>query len=497
MKVVVVGSGFGGLAVALRLLAKGHSVKILEARDKVGGRAYQLKENGFTFDMGPSLVTAPPLFDELFAMFRRKKEEYFSLVPLDPFYKIYFEKQKGEFIAMDYSGDPEKMAKEISKFEENAQEKYKKYFESTRPIFEASYNQYGGKVFLKFGEFVRIFPEMLRLNALRTMSAYVKSYFKSEYVQRALSFHPLYIGTSPNVAPAALGFIPWLEREQGVWFAKGGMYEIVKALAKLFVENGGEIFCNADVTKIVTENNPDNKKVTIKGVVTKDREHEADVLVSNADVLRTYELVDNKRLENKKNKLRKKSYSMSLFMLYLGLNKQYHEKLAHHTLILGKEYEKLLEEIFEKKVSPTSLSMYLHIPTITDAEMAPPGCESMYILVPVPNSSGTFKWSAEKETHLRDWVVDYLENEFGLEGFREAIVYEKHMTPVNFEQDLQSTYGAAFATQLTLQQSVYFREHNRSQEIENLFFVGAGTHPGPGVPGVLLTAKATAELIEK
>jgi phytoene desaturase len=497
MKVVVIGSGFGGLAVALRLLAKGHSVKILEAREKVGGRAYQLKENGFTFDMGPSLVTAPPLFDEIFAMFGRKKEEYFSLAALDPFYRIYFEKQKGEFVAMDYTGDPEKMVNEISKFEEGAQEKYEKYFESTRPIFEASYKRYGGKAFLRFGEFVKIFPEMLRLNALKVMSAYVKGYFKSEYVQRALSFHPLYIGTNPNFAPAALGFIPWLEREQGVWFAKGGMYEIVKAFAKLFVENGGEIFCNAEVTKIVTENNPNNKKITVKGVVTKEREYEADVLVSNADVLRTYELVDDKRLENKKNKLRKKAYSMSLFMLYFGLSKQYHEKLAHHTLILGKEYEKLLGEIFEKKVAPTSLSMYLHIPTITDAEMAPPGCESMYILVPVPNSSGTFKWSDEKETHLRNWVVDYLENEFGLEGFREAIVYEKHMTPVNFERDLQSTYGAAFATQLVLRQSVYFREHNRSQEIENLFFVGAGTHPGPGVPGVLLSAKATAELIER
>jgi phytoene desaturase len=496
MKAVVIGSGFGGLAVGLWLLSKGYHVTILESREKPGGRAYQLSLNGYTFDMGPSLITAPSLFDELFRLFGKNREDYVKFVPLDPFYRVYFQEKDKTFKKVDYNGDPTHMMGEMEALEKGSSLGYTRFFEATKPIYEAAYKKYGAQPFTTLKSFLRIFPEMLKVGAVLPIAYFAKRFFKSDFGMRTFSFHSLYIGTNPYEAPAALAFIPWLEREEGVWFADGGMYKVVEALAKLFVEQGGVLETKTRVTSLVTMGKDGGN---VQKVETSNGVYESDIVVSNADVLQTYSLLDssNAKIDKRKRSLSNASYSMSLLLLYFGLKRQYHDKLAHHTLILGEEYKKLLDEVFNKKVMPSTLSMYLHIPTVTDSRMAPDGCESMYILVPVPNLDGSFVWDSEVEQKLRNWVVDYLENTFGLDGFADAIECEKHMTPIHFRDELSSTYGAAFSTQLSLLQSVYFRQHNKADEVSNLYFVGAGTHPGPGVPGVLLTAKATASLIEK
>ena len=495
MRAVIIGSGFGGLAIGLRLLAKGYEVMIIESREKVGGRAYQLKLGGYTFDMGPSLITAPGLFDELFCLFGKKREDYLEFVRLDPYYRIYFEKKSGDgFQVIDYNGDPEHMRGEMEKLEPGGGKAYDAFFEATRPIYDLAYKKYGRLPFLTLKSFIKILPEMLKVGAVLPMTCFAKRFFRSDFGMRTFSFHPLYIGTNPYNAPAALGFIPWLEREEGVWFAKGGMYCVVDALRRLFLENGGVIHCEERVHRL--EVLRDNPRVISK-VITDVDEYEVDLVVSNADVLGTYNMLSENSgaVRRKIRSVQNKSYSMSLLLLYFGLNRQYHDKLAHHTLILGKEYKGLLEEVFNEKVLPTTLSMYLHIPSVTDSSMAPEKCESMYILIPLPNLSGSLIWDDNVEKKIRDFAVDYLENTFGLEGFSKSIVEERRMNPNDFMFQLNSTYGAAFSTQLSLLQSVYFRAHNRSDEIDNLFFVGAGTHPGPGVPGVLMTAACTDSLI--
>jgi phytoene desaturase len=488
-KIIVVGSGFGGLAVGLRLLAAGHKVTILEKREKIGGRAYQIIDKGYTFDMGPSLITAPILFDELFELFGKERKDFLDFVLLDPFYRVYFEEAKSKFVEVDYNGDPSHMKSELEKLEKGAGEKYELYYKKVKPIYDTAYVKLGAKPFGKLVDLIKVIPEMLRLDAIRSVSSIVSDFFKSEFAHRLYSFHPLYLGANPKRAPGALSFIPYLERDQGVWFAEGGMYSVITALSKLFTDNGGEIITNSEVVAIETV----EKKV--KSVRTKDSSYDCDILVSNADALKTFEMTSSSKSNAAIRRLKNAEYSMSLFMLYIGTKKQYREKLRHHTLILGKDYNKLLDEIFDKKIMPTSLSMYLHIPSVSDKNMAPENCESMYVLLPMPNLAGSIKWNQETSDKVRNWVVEYLEKDFGLEKFSEMIEVEHRFIPTDFESQLNSHLGSAFATELRLMQSVYFRQHNKSDEFENLYFVGASTHPGPGVPGVLLSAKCTADLI--
>jgi len=497
-RIVVVGSGFGGLAVALRLLAVGHDVTILEKREKIGGRAYQIKDKGYTFDTGPSLITAPSLFRDLFFLFSKKIEDYVELVPLDPFYRIYFEKGKDDvdagdrYAKVDYNGDVVHMKEELEKLEVGAGLKYDSFFAKLKPIYESAYLKLGARPFLSVFSFLKVLPEMFRLDAIRSVYSIASSFFNDERARRLYSFHPLYIGTHPGDAPGALSFIPYLEREEGVWYAKGGMYTVVEALGRLFEEHGGKIICGAEVSELRMKANIVEKVITKSG-----NEFDCDLVISNGDIVRTHQMLTHKSLRTRFHiqRWKKADYSMSLYLFYFGLNKQYHNRLAHHTLILCKEYDELLQEIFHDKKFPSSLSMYLHVPTITDATMAPPGCESMYILVPMPNLSGNVSWDEHLNYKVRELVVNYLEKSFGLEGFREAIAVEKTFAPQDFETQLNSTYGAAFGPALTLFQSIYFRQHNKSDSVSNLYFVGAGTHPGPGVPGVLKTAECTANLI--
>jgi phytoene desaturase len=481
-KVAIIGSGFGGLAEAIRLQARGCSVTIFEKREMAGGRAYQLVKNGYVFDMGPSLITAPFIIERVFASAGKRMEQYIDLVPLDPFYRIYFH----DGSTLDYSGDAAAMKRELAKFHSSDGEQYDRFFQDIKGIYDAVITDgLGSTPFLSWRQLLRFLPRALALGGLRPVYSTVRRYFADERSRFAFSFHPLFIGGSPFKTPSVYVMIPYLEREGGVWFAKGGMYSLVKALAQVFMELGGTIHTNAEVSEIVVE------RGTAVGVRVGDAVMPADAVVSNGDVPWVYRNLVRPEFRKtwSDRAIDRLHLSMSCFLLYIGTNRQF-PRLKHHTLILSKRYRELIEDIFERKVLADDFSMYLHVPTRTDPSMAPPGCESMYLLVPVPHLGGNVDWSVTAQP-FRERLLKFLEEDFGLEGLRKSIEVLEMFTPRDFEARLNSYRGSAFSIEPRLRQSAYFRPHNRSEDIRRLYFVGAGTHPGGGVPGVLLSAEAT------
>lgn len=486
-RAVVIGSGFGGLAVANRLAADGYRVQLFEARERVGGRAYQLKKDGYTFDMGPSLVTAPDIIDSIFRKAGRSLEDYVELMPLDPFYRVYF--HDGTFI--DYSGDAEKMKKQMAAFNEADAANYDRFMEAARPVYDTVITDaMGARPFDTVKSMIDFVPRAMRLKAYLPVTAFVKRFFKDPRHHFLFSFHPLFLGGNPFKSPSVYIMIPYLEREQGVWFARGGMYALVEAMERLLLEQGGEICTATPVEKIEVAAG------RATGVHAGGAFHPADIVVSNADVAFTYRnLIDQThRKKWTDRKLDRIDHSMSCFLLYLGVRRQY-DNLKHHTLILTKRYKGLLADIFEKKTLPDDFSMYLHVPTRTDPSMAPDGCESMYVLVPVANLQSGIDWKV-KAPEFADRVLDFLEA-WGLEGLRDNLDVCELFTPDDFKVALRSEHGNAFGIEPKLSQTAYFRPHNRSEDVRGLYFVGAGTHPGAGVPGVLLSAETTAWCIQQ
>ncbi len=484
-RVAIVGSGFGGLSLAVRLQAQGMNVTIFEKREKVGGRAYQLKDKGYVFDMGPSLITAPDIIESVFESAGRKMSDYLELMPLDPFYRIYF--HDGTHI--DYSGDSEKMKSQMAKFNVRDAERYDGFMEKLKPIYEAVItDRLGAKPFDTIGSMFAFAPKAIKLKAYKPVHSYVKSYFEDFRHRFMMSFHPLFIGGNPFSAPSIYLMIPYLEKMGGVWFTKGGMYSVVESFASLFEELGGEIRTSSEVQEIMVK---DGKAV---GVRANDEEFEADLVVSNGDVGHTYKhlIKPEHRRKWTDRKVEKMSYTMSCFLLYIGVKKQY-PSLEHHTLILSERYRELIKDIFKHKILPDDFSMYLHAPTKSDPEMAPEGCESMYVLIPVANNRSGLNWSEIKEG-FTDKVMTFLE-EWGLDGLKENTEVLHAFTPDDFETQLNAMYGNAFAIEPKLSQTAYLRPHNRSADIANLYMVGAGTHPGAGVPGVMLSAETTAYCI--
>jgi phytoene desaturase len=480
-RAVVIGSGFGGLASAIRLQAAGVQTTVLEKRERVGGRAYQLTDRGYTFDMGPSLITAPAIIDSVFRAAGRSFAEEVELMPLDPYYRIYF--HDGRFF--DYNGDPEAMKAQMRTFNAADADRYDDFMRDIRPIFDAVIgDRLGSKPFDTLRGFAGFIPTLFKLNAWMPSAWFVNRYFKDHRHRFMYSFHPLFLGGNPFTAPAIYLMIPYLERIGGVWFSKGGMYAVVEAMERVFREIGGTIRTECEVTKIRTEGRQ-AKAVEAGGEI-----FPADLVVSNADVAHLYGklLKDTPRRRWTDKKLKRVDYTMSCFLLYIGTRKQY-PQLEHHTLILAERYKELLVDIFEKKILPDDFSMYLHVPTRTDPGMAPEGCESMYVLVPVANNASGIDWSKEKQRYA-DKIIDFLEN-WGMEGLRENIEVLHLMTPDDFAGDLNAHLGNAFAVEPKVTQTAWFRPHNRSEELDNLYLVGAGTHPGAGVPGVFLSAETT------
>jgi len=484
--IIVVGSGFGGLAEAIRLQSKGFQVTLLEKREKPGGRAYQLKGKGYTFDMGPSLITAPFIIERLFEQAGKKLEDYLELESLDPFYRIFFHDK--HFI--DYSGDGDHVKEEMRNLCPEDADRYDDFFRDIKGIYDAVITDgLGSQPFMTWGSMLRFAPKAIQLKAFFPVYQFAARYFKHPHHRFMFSFHPLFIGGSPWKASGVYMMIPYLEKVGGVWFSKGGMYSLVEAMVKVFTEIGGQIQTNKEVTQILIEDG------RAKGVACGEEQLFSDAVVCNADIPIVYKklIPPQWRKKWKDKKVDKIHMTMSCFLLYIGVKKQF-PQLRHHTIFLSPNYKELVKDIFDRKVIPEKFSMYVHTPTKTDKSLAPEGCESMYVLVPVPNLKSNTDWTQEKP-RMTEAILNELEDHFGLEGLKENIDFLDVFTPDDFKNELNSHLGNAFAIEPRLTQSAYFRPHNRSEDVEHLYFVGAGTHPGGGVPGVLLTAEATEKCI--
>lgn len=494
-RVVVIGSGFGGLAAAIRLQARGYQVTIVDQRDKPGGRAYVYKDQGFVFDAGPTVVTAPFLFEELFTLCGRRLEDYLEFFPITPFYRIRFHDGR----VFDYTGDADRMVEEVRKFSPGDVDGYRRFVEESERIFKVGFEQLGDVPFGRLTDMLKIVPAMMKLRSYLTVHGLVRRFIRSEELRTVLSFHPLLVGGNPYQTTSIYALILYLERKWGVWFSRGGTGAIVQALVKLFQELGGELRQSETVEEILVEPGAVRAKAT--GVRLRGgAELRARTVVSNADVGFTYRylLPEYARQKYTDERVENMRYSMGLFVAYFGTSRRF-DDCAHHTILLGPRYRGLLDDIFTHKRLADDFSLYLHRPTATDQSLAPAGADAFYVLSPVPHLGSergpkTVDWAAEG-TRYRDRIYESLETV--LPGVRESMVTTRHITPADFRGELSSLYGSGFSIEPILTQSAYFRPHNQSEDVDGLYFVGGGTHPGAGMPGVLSTAKVVDRLIPR
>ncbi len=482
---IVIGAGFGGLAAAARLRARGHQVTILEAGGQAGGRARAFESEGFHFDAGPTVITAPYLFDELFELFGKDRRDYFELVPVDPFYRVVFPDGR----SFDYVGDDERLFDQIAQFNPADVVGYKRLVEHSHRIFDVGYTELVDADFSKFGDMMRIVPDLVRLRAYKSLYGLVARYIKDDALRQVFTFQPLLIGGNPFRVPGIYLLIHWLERKWGVHFAMGGTTAIVQGLTRLLGEVGVDLRLNAPVERIEVQNGRAKGVLLGDGTVL-----ESETIVSNADPAMVYtKLIDaSARRKHSDASIARRRYSMSLFVGYFGTKKTYPE-LAHHSILLGPRYRGLLTDIFDRKTLSDDFSLYLHAPTRTDPSLAPTGGESFYVLSPVPNQESGIDWSVEGPRYM-DRILDALDAQH-LPGLRENLVTQFHVDPIYFEGELRSYQGAAFGLEPTLRQSAYFRFHNASEDVGGLYFVGAGVHPGAGLPGVLSSAKVLDRVV--
>jgi phytoene desaturase len=486
MKIVVIGSGFGGLAAAIRLRAQGHEVTIVEQRDQAGGRAYVYRQDGYTFDGGPTIITAPWLIDDLFTLAGRKTADYVKIVPIDPFYRIRFE----DGSVFTYNGDRERLLSEIRKFNPADEKGYLRILKKSEDVFDAGMSLID-KPFTRLIDMVRVLPDLIRLRADRSVADIVNAAVTDPRLRQVFSFHPLLVGGNPFQTTSIYALIHHLEQKWGVWFAMGGTGALVQALVKLFEDIGGTIRLSTPAAEIVV----DALTGRTSGVrLVSGETLAADVVVSNGDVAATYKRLIKPQFRRKYTDARIDGfdYSMSLVVIYFGTDRKY-DDIAHHEIIMGPRYEELLKDVFDHKTLSKDFSLYLHRPTATDPSLAPPGGDAFYVLSPVPHLGGPTDWATAAKPY-RDSIIKYLEERY-MPGLSKHIVTERMIDPVHFRDTLSSEKGAAFSVQPTLFQSAWFRPHNRSEDIPNLYFAGAGTHPGAGLPGVISSGKIVADLI--
>ena len=486
MNSIVIGSGFGGIAAALRLKAKGHQVTLVEKHPDLGGRARVFKKNGFTFDGGPTVITAPYLINELFDLFKKDPKDYIELTPLKIWYQFIFE-DKTKF---DYSGNESEMKNQIQKINKTDVKGYEKLVNFTKKIFDKGFTELADVPFDKPFVMMKQLPALLKLKSYKSVYSLVSSYIQSEKLRRMLSMHPLLVGGNPFSTTSIYGLILHLEKKWGIHYSMGGTGNIIKGYEKLMNEVGIKILKESEVTKIISKNNK------ISGVqINSQINIDADNVICNADPPAVYEKLLGQNKNNsilfnwKKNRM---EYSMGLFVYYFGTKKIY-ENVEHHTIKFGNKYKEHLDDIFDKKKLNKDISYYLHRPTATDKSMAPDGNDCFYVLVPVPNNQSKINWDIEGEK-MKKLVVDKMEKDL-MPNLSENIIEDFYLTPDYFEKDLNTKYGSGFSIQPKFTQSAYFRFHNKSEVYDGLYFVGAGTHPGAGVPGVLSSAKVLDKII--
>lgn len=531
---VIIGSGFGGLSLGIRLQSLGFDTTIVEKLDAPGGRAYVRRADGFTFDMGPTVITVPHFIEELFSLERERAalgqpdfppqvlespratsgisggpntSRYVDIVPISPFYRIYFDgisPGPGQAPYFDYDGDREHTLAQIRALAPEDVEGYEQFHAAAKAIFERGFLQLGYTHFGDLGAMLRVVPDLMRLDAVRPLFSFTSKYFKSPLMRQVFSFEPLLIGGNPLSVPAIYAMIHFVEKTWGIHFAMGGTGALVRAFVRKFEELGGIMRYNAEVKRIdVTDDagNPPRGRFgrrVARGVTLADGSRlQADLVVSNGDYANTYmKLVDPKyRLINSDTRIKLSRQSMSLVVIYFGFRADGLDlDLRHHNIILGPRYEELLTDIFSRKVLAEDFSQYLHIPSLTDPSLAPPGHHAAYTLIPVPNNASNLDWSKLGEPFV-DKVLRFLDERGYIPGLMERLVHKSFVTPQYFEGALSSWLGNGFGLEPVLTQSAFFRPHNHSEDIRNLYLVGASAQPGGGTPSVMMSAKMTARLI--
>lgn len=526
-KALIIGAGIGGLSMGIRLQSLGFDTTILERLDAPGGRAYQKRTpEGYVFDMGPTVITVPHFIEELFALQRdqhmldqpdfpdevlntlRVREgvssgphttNYVKLVPILPFYRIVFD----DGTHFDYDGDPISTRQQIKQLAPEDLESYERFYTDAEAIFKRGFLQLGYTHFGDLPTMMRVVPDLLKLDAVRTLFSFTSKYFKNPKMRQVFSFETLLVGGNPLSVPAIYAMIHFVEKTWGIHYAMGGTGALVQAFVQKFEELGGQIRCNKGVEEILVDTASERrrlKKWNARGVKLENGDLlPADLVVSNGDWANTYlkRISPNKRLINNDLRVKKARQSMSLLVIYFGFKDDGNPlNLKHHNILLGPRYEELLGEIFGQKVLSPDFSQYLHIPTLTDPDLAPAGHHSAYTLIPVPHNASQIDWS-EEGPKLVDRVYSYLEERGFIPNLKERLTHSEFITPDYFEDTLDSYLGNAFGPEPVLTQSAFFRPHNRSEDIQNLYLVGAGAQPGGGTPSVMMSAKMTARLIQE
>ena len=485
-KITVIGSGFGGIAAALRMKAKGHHVTLLEKHPDLGGRARVFKQEGFTFDGGPTVITAPYLLEELFSLFNKKISDYVAIKPLELWYRFMFE----DGSTFDYTGNEKKMQDQIKKISSKDLNGYEQLIQFTEKIFNKGYIELADKPFNKITFMLKQIPDLLKLKSYQSVYQLVSNYISNDKLRRIFSMHPLLVGGNPFTTTSIYTLILSLEKKWGIHYAEGGTGKIISGLEQLMKEEGITILKNAEVIKFLIKNNE------ITGVKMKNGNVlESDLVICNADPPNVYKKLITEHEKYGfffKQKLNTMNYSMGLFVYYFGSKKKY-SNIAHHTIVFGNQYKNHLNNIFEKKILSNDISFYLHRPTASDESMAPINHDTFYVLVPVPNNLSNINWSEQAEV-FKGQVINTMEKSI-LPEIKKNIVSDFYLTPDYFEKELCTLYGSGFSIQPKFTQSAYFRFHNQSEIFKNLYFVGAGTHPGAGVPGVLSSAKVLDKLL--
>ena len=485
-KTIIVGAGFGGIASALRMRARGDDVILIDRLGAIGGRAQVFEKGGFRHDAGPTVITAPFLFDELFEFFGEKRSDHVEFRSLDTWYRFHFH-DGSEF---DYKASLEETLDEIARYSPQDVAGYQKLLKISKDIFDIGFTKLADKPFTRFGTMLAQIPSLLRLRSYLTVAGLVNKTIKHPKIRQAFSIHPLLVGGNPFNTTSIYALIHYLERKWGVYFAMGGTGELVRQLHLLMERHGIEIRLNTDITSINVKGNLVTGVTTGAGEVI-----EADRIICNGDPPTIYQQMMGSAKKSRKKALPESmtAYSMGLYVLFFGTRKTY-DDIAHHTIWMGPRFKELLHDIFDKKIMADDFSLYLHRPTATDKSFAPDGCDSFYVLCPVPNLQGNVNWD-EAGPDLRNRIVSALEDSI-MPGLSDVITDDFYMTPVDFKNDYRSMHGAGFSIAPLFTQSAWFRYHNQDPDYANLFFAAAGAHPGAGMPGVLCSAKVVEALVD-